>query len=101
MASLKDKANALKDIQEENCNDSDQYGVEETGGEPETAGSKKRSPGARIAAIIALLILAALFVWLIICIATGSKYTMAVIFCIIIYPLIIYFMLWLKKVFSS
>ena len=54
----------------------------------------------RILAFIALFILAALVIWLIICIITGSKYTLAVLFCLILYPVLLYVFLWLKKVFA-
>ena len=61
----------------------------------------ERSRAARIGAIIGLVIFLGLFIWLIVCIITGSKYTMAMLFCVIIYPIILYIMKWLKKVFSS
>ena len=54
----------------------------------------------RILAFIALFILAALVIWLIICIITGSKYTLAVLFCLILYPVLLSVFLWLKKVFA-
>ena len=80
---------------------------EKTNTKEKAAGKEKketvegRSKGARILAIIALAILFGLLVWLVVCLITGSKYTMAVLFCVIIYPILLYIGLWLKKVFSS
>ena len=69
----------------------------EIGGEA----SGKRRPIVRVMAILALAILLGLLVWLVICIATGSKYTMAVLFLVILYPILIYLFFWIKKVFSK
>lgn len=63
--------------------------------------ARKRRPIERVLAILALAILLGLLVWLVICIATGSKYTMAVLFLVILYPILIYLFFWIKKVFSK
>lgn len=74
---------------------------ENAAGQGKKEASEGRSKGARIMAIIALAILFGLLVWLVVCLITGSKYTMAVLFCVIVYPILLYIGLWLKKVFSS
>ena len=60
----------------------------------------KRRKSVRILAIIGLIIMVFLIGWLIFCLATGSKYTVAVLFVTIIYPVILYFFFWIRKVFS-
>ena len=62
---------------------------------------KKRSMVARVLAIIGLCVMAFLIGWLIFCVATGSQYTVAVLFVTILYPIILYLFFWLKKVFSK
>lgn len=62
---------------------------------------QKRSPIVRIISIILLLgylVLLGIFIYMII---TGSKYLFPMIFVIIIYPVILYLMVWLRKVFSK
>ncbi len=59
------------------------------------------SKSARVLAIIALAILAFLVIWLVVCIITDSPHTMAVLFCVIFFPIVIYIMFWLKKVFGG
>ncbi|SEP92967.1 hypothetical protein SAMN02910369_00904 [Lachnospiraceae bacterium NE2001] len=55
----------------------------------------------RILAIILLLIYLVLLGVFIFFLITGSEYLMAMLFVIIIYPVILYILVWLKKVFSS
>ena len=62
---------------------------------------KKRSRVAQVLAIIGLCVMAFLIGWLIFCVATGSQYTVAVLFVTILYPVILYLFFWLKKVFSK
>ena len=96
---LKEKADSVKNISEDTVIPERKAKEQEI--EDITVGAKKRGVLSRVMAIIALAILAALFVWFIICVITGSQYTMAVLFCLIIYPILLYIALWLKKVFSS
>ena len=96
---LKEKADSVKNISEDTVIPERKAKEQEV--EDITVGAKKRGVLSRAMAIIALAILAALFVWFIICVITGSQYTMAVLFCLIIYPILLYIALWLKKVFSS
>ena len=61
----------------------------------------KTSLATRIVAIICLLIFAimlGIFIYLII---TGSEYILAMLFVIIIFPVILYLIVWLRKVFSK
>ena len=60
---------------------------------------KKRSLLVRIIAIILVTVYVCLLGIFIYMIATGSKYIFAMIFVLIIYPLVLYIMLWLRKVF--
>lgn len=60
----------------------------------------KRSTFARVMAVIGLLIMLGLIVWLVISLITGSEQTIAVLFLTILYPVIIYLFIWIKKVFS-
>ncbi len=109
--SLSDKANSVRnagyEVKTEAEDPDDLQGREaeaikvreaERGAQNKTG--EKRSSLSRIMAIIGLLILVALVVWLVFCLATGSKYTMAVLFCVILYPVLLYIAFWLKKVFS-
>ena len=76
--------------------------TETTGGasEESSEGREPRSTFARVVAIICLVIMAALLVWFVICLVTGSSYTLAVLFLLILYPVVLYLLVWLKKVFS-
>ncbi len=61
----------------------------------------KTSLVTRIVAIICLLIFAimlGIFIYLVI---TGSEYILAMLFVIIIFPVILYLIVWLRKVFSK
>lgn len=61
----------------------------------------KTSLATRIVAIICLLIFAimlGIFIYLVI---TGSEYILAMLFVIIIFPVILYLIVWLRKVFSK
>ena len=98
---LKEKADSVKNIDEEVIRSNPEENGEAEGLEAQAAGGKKKSAVSRVLAILALAVLAALFIWFIICLITGSQYTMAVLFCLIIYPILLYIALWLKKVFSS
>ncbi len=103
MNDIKDRANAVLNYEEKEADAT----VKEQNTDPEVGETvqeetgPKRSKAARVGAFIALGILLGLIIWLIVCIITGSKYTLAVLFCVIIYPIILYFMSWLKKVFSA
>ena len=101
MQDIKDKANAVSRYQEKPP--AEKKEIRKAGAEPENTeeeGTVKHSLAARILAVIALLIFLGLIIWLIVCIVTESQYTLAVIFCVIIYPILLYVMFWLKKVFS-
>ena len=54
----------------------------------------------RVVAVVCLVIMAALLVWFVICLVTGSSHTLAVLFLLILYPVVLYLLIWLKKVFS-
>ncbi len=54
----------------------------------------------RVVAVILLIIFLCLIVSFIYMVITGSEYTFSMLFLVIIYPLIIYLFVWLKKVFS-
>ncbi len=60
-----------------------------------------RGKAARILAIIGLLIMLGLIVWLVVCLITDSPRTVAVLFVVILYPVILYLFFWIKKVFSK
>jgi len=98
---LKEKADSVKNINEDTLQSISEKEPEEQVTEELVTGTKKRGVLSRVMAILALAILAALFIWFIVCVITGSQYTMAVLFCLIIYPILLYIALWLKKVFSS
>lgn len=61
----------------------------------------KHSLFSRIMALISVFVIVALIGGVIYCIATDSEYLMAMMFTAIIVPLIIYLLVWLKKVFSK
>lgn len=61
---------------------------------------KKQKKMKRGLAIFGLAIMAVLVICLIICLITGSELTTAVLFCTILYPILLYLFLWVKKVFS-
>ena len=73
--------------------------TEDTSGEgvPER---RQRTKAERIFAVIGLVIMAGLLIWLFVCLITGSKLTMAVLFCTILYPVLLYLFFWIKKAFS-
>jgi TRAP-type C4-dicarboxylate transport system permease large subunit len=60
----------------------------------------KRSLFSRILALLAVALILGLFGGVIYCIVTGSEHLMAMMFTAIVVPLIIYLLVWLKKVFS-
>ena len=62
---------------------------------------KKASLAARIIAILCLLMFAVMNGIFIYFIITGSEYILAMLFVVIIFPVIIYLIVWLKKVFSK
>ena len=88
--------NELETQDREQDRESDQEMNQET----EDLAYSKAGKMKRILAIIALVIMAALLIWLIVCIITNSELTIPVLFCNIIYPIILYVMVWLKRVFS-
>lgn len=61
----------------------------------------KHSLFSRIMALLSVAVIAALIGGVIYCIVTDSEYLMAMMFTAIIVPLIIYLLVWLKKVFSK
>ena len=61
----------------------------------------KHSLFSRIIALLAVALILGLFGGVIYCIVTGSEHLMAMIFTAIVVPLIIYLLVWLKKVFSK
>ncbi len=63
--------------------------------------TEKRGKASRVFAVIGLVILAALFVWFIVCLITGSPRTLAVLVLLILYPIILYLFFWVKKTFSK
>ena len=62
---------------------------------------KKASLEARIIAILCLLMFAVMIGIFIYFIITGSEYILAMLFVVILFPVIIYLIVWLKKVFSK
>ncbi len=74
---------------------------EETKLQKEEVGEeKKTSLLARIFATLCLLIFAVMIGIFIYFIITGSEYIMAMLFVVIIFPAILYLIVWLRKVFS-
>ena len=65
------------------------------------AGGASHGKAARVFAVIGLLIMAVLVVWFLICLVTGSDQTLAVMVTLILYSVILYLFLWLRKVFSK
>ena len=65
------------------------------------AGGVSHGKAARVFAVIGLLIMAVLVVWFLICLVTGSDQTLAVMVTLILYSVILYLFLWLRKVFSK
>ncbi len=61
----------------------------------------KHSLFSRIIALLAVALILGLFGGVIYCIVTGSEHLMAMMFTAIVVPLIIYLLVWLKKVFSK
>ena len=61
----------------------------------------KHSLFSRIIALLSVVLILGLFGGVIYCIVTGSEHLMAMMFTAIIVPLVIYLLLWLKKVFSK
>ncbi len=55
----------------------------------------------RIFAVLALLVMLGLLGGLIYCIFFNGKYLIQMLFLVIIYPVILYIMVWLKKVFDK
>ena len=104
MQDIREKANAVSRLKDDPPENKKSNNAAKEKAEKEITDEGKNSShskSARVLAIIALVILAALVVWLIICIITDSPYTMAVLFCVIIFPIILYIMFWLKKVFGD
>ena len=66
----------------------------------EVGEEKKTSLLARIFATLCLLIFAVMIGIFIYFIITGSEYIMAMLFVVIIFPVILYLIVWLRKVFS-
>ena len=70
----------------------------------ENESNKKDKPHSLFLRIIAIVIIISMigllgaFVW---CIISGSKYIIQMLFLVIIYPMVIYVMIWLKKVFDK
>ena len=68
----------------------------------ETAGtSENRGKGVRILAWILLGIYAVLLGVFIFFIVSGSQYILQMLFIVIIYPVILYIIIWLRKVFDK
>ena len=65
------------------------------------AGGASHGKADRVFAVIGLLIMAVLVVWFLICLVTGSDQTLAVMVTLILYSVILYLFLWLRKVFSK
>ena len=63
-------------------------------------GKAKSSLFSRVLAIIGLLIFLVLFVLFVYFIVSGSEYIIQMLFVIIMYPLILYLISWVKKVFD-
>ena len=61
----------------------------------------KHSLFSRIIALLAVALILGLFGGVIYCMVTGSEHLMAMMFTAIVVPLIIYLLVWLKKVFSK
>ena len=61
----------------------------------------KKSKASRVIAIILLAIFAIMLGIFIYFIITGSQYILAMLFVVIVYPIIIYIILWLRKVFNK
>ncbi|MCR5214867.1 MAG: hypothetical protein K6E10_10680 [Eubacterium sp.] len=61
----------------------------------------KRSPIIRALALILILIYVVLIGVFVYFIVTGSQYILAMLFVLIIYPVILYLLLWIRKVFGS
>ena len=55
----------------------------------------------RLISLLIILIIVSLFGGVIYCIITGSKYLLPMVFVSMIVPVIIYLILWVKKVFSK
>jgi hypothetical protein len=63
--------------------------------------SKKSSPIIRALSLILILVYLVLLGIFIYFMISGSEYLLAMLFVIIIYPIILYVFVWLKKVFSN
>ncbi len=63
--------------------------------------SGKRNPAVRLLALFLILIYVVLLGIFIYMIVVGSKYIVAMLFVLIVYPVILYLLLWLRKVFRS
>lgn len=74
----------------------DQNEINETAGTPENRGK-----GVRILAWILLGIYAVLLGVFIYFIVSGSQYILQMLFIVIIYPVILYIIIWLRKVFDK
>ena len=61
----------------------------------------KNSLFKRLMSLLIILIIVSLFGGVIYCIITGSKYLLPMVFVSMIVPVIIYLILWVKKVFSK
>ncbi|MCR5228456.1 MAG: hypothetical protein K6E27_14750 [Eubacterium sp.] len=63
--------------------------------------NKKSSPVIRVLSLILILVYLALLGIFIYFMISGSEYLLAMLFVIIVYPIILYVFVWLKKVFGN
>lgn len=63
--------------------------------------NKKSSPVIRALSLILILVYLVLLGIFIYFMISGSEYLLAMLFVIIVYPIILYVFVWLKKVFSN
>ncbi len=63
--------------------------------------NKKSSPVIRVLSLILILVYLVLLGIFIYFMISGSEYLLAMLFVIIVYPIILYVFVWLKKVFSN
>ncbi len=62
---------------------------------------KPASVGKRIIAIVLLVIMAVLFGIFIYCIIFNQKYVIPMLFVVIIFPILVYLFIWVRKVFNK
>ena len=63
--------------------------------------NKENTLFARIFAIASIVLIVCLIGWIIWGIVTGSEHLIQIVFTAIIIPMILYFFVWIKKVFSN